>query len=101
MQLQVANLLDQLHQFGFVPNGGRVYYLNRSQPPLLAEMVRALVRRAPDGPKREELIQQALPLLDAEYRWWMEDPVQAAGAGHAVLVQGRQTQHVLNRYAQE
>jgi len=29
--------------FGFVPNGGRIYYLNRSQPPLLSEMVLALL----------------------------------------------------------
>jgi alpha,alpha-trehalase len=29
--------------FGFVPNGGRLYYLNRSQPPLLADMVLALL----------------------------------------------------------
>ena len=31
----VLNLLHQVDSYGFVPNGGRVYYLNRSQPPML------------------------------------------------------------------
>ena len=38
----VDNFVDFIHQFGFVPNGGRSYYLTRSQPPLLSEMVRVL-----------------------------------------------------------
>jgi alpha,alpha-trehalase len=25
----IMNLLDMLKRFGFVPNGGRIYYLNR------------------------------------------------------------------------
>jgi alpha,alpha-trehalase len=54
----VQNLIDDVATFGFVPNGGRVYYLNRSQPPLLSEMVMALIENnettrkgayAPDG----------------------------------------------------
>jgi len=58
----VQNLLDDVSDFGFVPNGGRVYYTQRSQPPLLASMVLDVVRaiatrgdasadgRATDGP---------------------------------------------------
>ncbi|GJD07995.1 Probable trehalase [Galdieria sulphuraria] len=38
----VDNLLDMVFKFGFVPNGGRIYYLNRSQPPLLSDMVAIL-----------------------------------------------------------
>ena len=26
--------MDELEKFGFIPNGGRIYYLSRSQPPL-------------------------------------------------------------------
>ena len=29
----IRNMLHQLDAFGFVPNGGRIYYLDRSQPP--------------------------------------------------------------------
>lgn len=38
----VRNLLDFVDRFGFVPNGGRQYYLDRSQPPFLTPMVAAL-----------------------------------------------------------
>ena len=41
-----SNLLQDVADFGFVPNGGRVYYSHRTQPPLLALMV-ADVARAP------------------------------------------------------
>lgn len=30
---------DMVQKFGFFPNGARIYYLNRSQPPLLSEMI--------------------------------------------------------------
>jgi len=27
--------MDEIERFGFIPNGGRIYYLDRSQPPLV------------------------------------------------------------------
>lgn len=30
----VTNFMDLLDLYGFLPNGGRKYYLNRSQPPV-------------------------------------------------------------------
>ncbi|CCO31111.1 alpha,alpha-trehalase [Rhizoctonia solani AG-1 IB] len=30
----LQNFMDELETIGFIPNGGRIYYLNRSQPPL-------------------------------------------------------------------
>ncbi|GJP36524.1 hypothetical protein CLOM_g9575 [Closterium sp. NIES-68] len=38
----VRNLLHLARAHGHVPNGSRAYYLNRSQPPLLSHMVRAV-----------------------------------------------------------
>jgi len=35
----IDNIASLVEQFGFMPNGGRVYYLNRSQPPMLTLMV--------------------------------------------------------------
>lgn len=35
----INNIISLVNRFGFMPNGGRVYYLNRSQPPLLTTMV--------------------------------------------------------------
>jgi alpha,alpha-trehalase len=34
----VRNLLADVQTYGHVPNGGRAYYLGRSQPPMLTEM---------------------------------------------------------------
>ena len=39
----IENFLDLVETIGFVPNGARRYYLNRSQPPLLTQMVRIYV----------------------------------------------------------
>lgn len=35
--------MDEIELFGFIPNGGRIYYLSRSQPPLFVH-VRVLRR---------------------------------------------------------
>lgn len=73
----VETLLDDVRHFGFVPNGGRIYYLDRSQPPLLSEMVMAVDVAAPN----EEWLAAALPVLEDEYRWWMN-----SSTGHRVKV---------------
>ena len=56
-----------------MPSGNRIYYARRSQPPVLALMVDAY-RRHPDVPSADskKLVQETLPALDKEYRWWME-----------------------------
>lgn len=38
----LTNLLGLVDVWGFVPNGARAYYTNRSQPPLLSAMVAAV-----------------------------------------------------------
>jgi len=51
----VNNLLGLVEDYGFVPNGSRRYYLNRSQPPMLTLMVRAVYDVTVSG-----IIQRAL-----------------------------------------
>ncbi|KAF5284958.1 hypothetical protein FQA39_LY16913 [Lamprigera yunnana] len=34
----IDNFLSLVNEYGFIPNGGRIYYLRRSQPPLLTAM---------------------------------------------------------------
>lgn len=74
----VLNLLDFVRRFGFVPNGGRIYYLNRSQPPLLTEMVAAYFNATGDF----DFLSESLPVLDLEYQFWM----RSGPAGHAVHI---------------
>ncbi len=63
----IENFLDLVEQYGFVPNGARVYYLNRSQPPLLSQMVRIYIEHTKD----KSILKRALPLLVKEHEFWM------------------------------
>jgi len=80
------NLLDWVDSYGFVPNGGRIYYLTRSQPPVLSEMVRVLHEMDP----QMDWLESATATLDKEYEFWMTEGEH----GHAVTVKN----HKLNRY---
>jgi alpha,alpha-trehalase len=44
----LANFVHLIRQFGMIPNGGRSYYLNRSQPPMFIQMVREYVNATGD-----------------------------------------------------
>jgi alpha,alpha-trehalase len=65
----IENFLDLVEQFGFVPNGARVYYLNRSQPPLLTQMVRIYVEYTNDT----SVLERVLPTLEKEYDFWSKN----------------------------
>ncbi|KZV96509.1 glycoside hydrolase family 37 protein [Exidia glandulosa HHB12029] len=62
----LQNFMDQLEQFGFIPNGGRIYYLNRSQPPFFIPMLHAYVNATGD----KDILKRALPLAEKEFDWW-------------------------------
>ncbi|XP_041372836.1 trehalase-like [Gigantopelta aegis] len=82
----LQNFLDVVDRFGFVPNGLRVYYTRRSQPPLLTGMVDLYYRATGDV----MFLKQALPLLEKEYIFWMTNRTTA------VNTSGKQ--YVLNKY---
>ena len=56
-------------RYGFVPNGGRVYYTHRSQPPLLIQMVDVYTTSTGDM----EFLRSVLPALFMEYEFWIEN----------------------------
>lgn len=58
----IGNLLSLADSLGFVPNGARVYYSSRSQPPFLALMVRDYFAETQD----QQLVADALPVLSRE-----------------------------------
>ncbi|KAJ4414430.1 hypothetical protein N0V82_007937 [Gnomoniopsis sp. IMI 355080] len=66
---QIENFLDNVENFGFVPNGGRKYYLNRSQPPMLTQMVKIYMEYAGDT----SILTRALPLLMAEHDFFVQN----------------------------
>ncbi|XP_055694077.1 trehalase isoform X1 [Lutzomyia longipalpis] len=79
----LSNFLEIISRFGFIPNGGRVYYSQRSQPPLLAGMIKAYLEFTND----EEFAIQAVPLLEHEFNFWFNNhTVQCMG--HTVCTYG-------------
>uniref|UniRef100_A0AAY5ENV5 Trehalase n=1 Tax=Electrophorus electricus TaxID=8005 RepID=A0AAY5ENV5_ELEEL len=65
----IQNFLHMVDRYGFVPNGGRIYYERRSQPPFLSLMVESFYEATGDV----EFLRQALPTLVKEYMFWMEN----------------------------
>ncbi|KAJ7119784.1 Six-hairpin glycosidase-like protein [Mycena epipterygia] len=62
----LQNFMDEIERFGFIPNGGRIYYLNRSQPPLFIQMLARYVTASNDT----SILTRALPLAERELAWW-------------------------------
>jgi alpha,alpha-trehalase len=67
--LAIGNTMDIMslvERFGFMPNGNRTFYLNRSQPPYLGPLI-ALVSCATGDPT---FATKAAPTLQREYGFW-------------------------------
>ncbi|CAJ0578277.1 unnamed protein product, partial [Mesorhabditis spiculigera] len=64
----IRNLAHMVQQHGFVPNGGRVYYLTRSQPPLLAHMVYDYFLSTGDI----QFLIEMLDVLEKEFEFWVK-----------------------------
>ncbi|KIP05208.1 glycoside hydrolase family 37 protein [Phlebiopsis gigantea 11061_1 CR5-6] len=62
----LQNFMDEIEHFGFIPNGGRIYYLDRSQPPLFIRMLSDYVTATNDT----GILDRALPLAEKELAWW-------------------------------
>lgn len=58
--MAIALALHSLLCFSFVPNGGRLYYTTRSQPPLLSDMVCEVYSARPED---RAFLARALPSL--------------------------------------
>ncbi len=63
------NLIYLVNRFGFVPNANRFSMCNRSQPPLLSEMVMDIFCRTKDT----NWLRSALDAVAKEHYWWMEN----------------------------
>ncbi|KZT28701.1 glycoside hydrolase family 37 protein [Neolentinus lepideus HHB14362 ss-1] len=65
----LQNFMDELDSIGFIPNGGRIYYLNRSQPPLFIHMISSYIAATNDV----SILDRALPLAERELQWWLNN----------------------------
>lgn len=78
----LKNFLSIVDRFGFIPNGGRIYYSMRSQPPLLTPMIKTFV----DHTQNYEFAISSVDTLAREFDYWMDN--------HTVIVKG----HRLAKY---
>ena len=69
----VENMIDNfaylIEEAGFIPNGNRVYYLSRSQPPFFAAIIDLICRFKNDYSWGLKYLQQ----LEKEYLFWCGD----------------------------
>lgn len=63
----IENMFYLIDRFGWMPNGNRTFYLCRSQPPFLSQMVRELFAHTQD---QAWLRAGAYPALQQEYWFW-------------------------------
>lgn len=91
----VENTLWMASKYGFVPNGSRTYYLNRSQPPMLPMMVSRYMEECGKKLKRPEVfLGRALDVIKQEYAFWMEK--------RSIRIKDAQgTEHLMNHYSSE
>ena len=62
----LLNFVHLISQFGMIPNGGRCYYVNRSQPPLFIQMVREYDKATGD----KEFVKSILEFMVEEFMYW-------------------------------
>ena len=64
------NFLYEIRNYGKILNANRTYYLTRSQPPFLTQMVLGVWKRTHD----RKWLEEALPAIESYYRFWTTEP---------------------------
>ncbi|EDV36486.2 uncharacterized protein Dana_GF11930, isoform B [Drosophila ananassae] len=77
----IENFLSIVNRVGYIPNGGRVYYYGRSQPPLLTAMVKSYV----DFTNDDVFAIKALDALEHEFEYFVNN--------HSIEVKGHNLTH--------
>lgn len=62
------NFLYQIEHYGKVLNANRTYYLTRSQPPFLTQMILGVYRKTRDA----RWLAGTVPAIESYYRYWTE-----------------------------
>jgi alpha,alpha-trehalase len=73
----VDDAVYEVVNFGKVLNANRTYYLGRSQPPFLTEMIRAVYAVTHD----RAWLASTLPAIVVQHRFWITAPRLAGGTG--------------------
>src|SRR5258705_2957876 len=64
------NFLYQIEHYGKILNANRTYYLSRSQPPFLTQMILNVYRKQ----DASDWLRSSVPAIEKYYRFWTEEP---------------------------
>lgn len=73
-------------RYGFIPNGGRIYYLGRSQPPLYIPMMHDYFLKTRDI----QFIKNNIEFMETEFNYWIEKQTLEVH-GHRLAAYGEST----------
>ncbi len=71
------NFLYEIDNYGKILNANRTYYLTRSQPPFLTQMLLGVYQRTHD----RQWLQSAVPAIEKYYRYWTREPHATPATG--------------------
>lgn len=83
----LSNFLYIVDIYGHIPNGGRIYYLERSQPPLLIPMIKSYV----DAVKDIKFVADNIEIMESEFDYWMTNHTRVVpynGKNYTLAVYG-------------
>lgn len=90
----VINFAFLINRLGFIPNGNRVYFASRSQPPYFSHLLKLLL-----GHVEEDWVLSFTPQLETEYAFWMQGAEQVSPEQKTSLHVVRiDHETILNRY---
>ena len=64
------NFLYEIRNYGKILNANRTYYMTRSQPPFLTEMLLAVYERTHD----RKWLEDSVPAIEEYHRYWTSEP---------------------------
>lgn len=85
------NFLYIVEQYGFIPNGGRIYYSKRSQPPLLIPSIKIYYDHTEDL----DYIRNNIATMEKEFQFWMTNhtvKIDKGGRTYTLAVYGDKSQ---------
>lgn len=82
----LGNFFSIVESYGFIPNGGRIYYSKRSQPPLLIPMMKSYL----DATNDVAFLKDNIDLMEKEFQHWMTN--------HTISVEKDGKRYTLARY---
>lgn len=66
----IDNFLYEIQHYGKILNANRTYYLTRSQPPFLTQMILGVYRQTGD----KAWLLSTIPAIESTYRFWTSEP---------------------------